>query len=173
MVLGHGVAEAQGAGERLRLPHAYLRREISDGPEGDAEARRRPRRRLQAAAETDWHQSQRSGHAFDLRHRQPGHARRHRADWSDRPGRRRRRRDGHRHRTQAPQRPRHQGHPLQSSPGRRHDGRDDRAVVEAGQRSRLAHPDPHEGRADRGNRGPAAARALPDRVRPSRPACTA
>ncbi len=64
MVLGHGIAEAQGAGERLRLPHAYLRREISDGPEGDAEARRRPRRRLQAAAETDRRQSQRSGHAF-------------------------------------------------------------------------------------------------------------
>ena len=86
VLVRHGAAGAEGAGERLRLPHAHLRRPLPGRCQRDVAAAGRPRRRLPPPAAPPRHDPERGGDSLDLRHRQPLHARR--------PGPARRRRAG-------------------------------------------------------------------------------
>ncbi len=152
---GQRGAEAQGAGERLRLPHAHLRRRALPARAARpaiAHAGECGRRAVSAAAAAHRHDAHRDRHARRLRDRQSRHARRHRAARRANDARRRGgASDRDRRGAEDDGRRRHSRHPLhgvRSALGRGVD-RHDRAARQARRRSRLAHPDPHARRPDR------------------------
>src|SRR5579884_4221963 len=116
--LGHGKAEAESAGQRLRLPPPHLRRGVQGRSALDpaaAAGHGRGLPRLAAAPRAD---PQRRRAALHLRRREPAHPRRADRLRSDRAGGRRRRYHGDRRRAAAPARARRARHPLQPGAGR-------------------------------------------------------
>ena len=73
----HGLAEAEGAGERLRLPHPHLRSgALSDGSKPESPSGRCRRGAVPIAAEADRHDPCRHRDAPQLRHGESGDGRR-------------------------------------------------------------------------------------------------
>lgn len=145
----HRATKTAGAAQRHRLSFPHLRCQLPDRAVCHAEAARGLGRRSPRAAAKAGHHTQRAHPAIHLRHRQP-RVSRHPAKARQRPDADGRGGEyiGHRHRTAADARCRRARHPLQSLAGRRHQPGHGGAAVAACERTGLALPDQHAGRAD-------------------------